>query len=47
MVRHAAALVDNVAYSSDFRCECLDVLNELVAGLKDAAAPDDEGEDAE
>lgn len=33
LVSHTAELVDNDLFNSDFRCDCLDVLNELVAGL--------------
>jgi hypothetical protein len=41
LVKHAAELTDCDLYSADFRLSCLDVLNELLDGLKRAAEDDE------
>jgi hypothetical protein len=42
LAKHWAALTDNALYSSDFRLDCFDVLNEILARLKQAAEDEDE-----
>lgn len=46
MARQAAALVDNTGYSTDFRLESEQVLDEIIEGLRRIAAEEDqEGDD--
>jgi hypothetical protein len=42
IAKHAARLVDDALYSSDFRMDAYDALNEILAGLKAEAEVDEE-----
>jgi hypothetical protein len=40
LAKHAAALVDDALYSSDFRLDCYDALSEILARLKPVEGDD-------
>jgi hypothetical protein len=41
LAKHCAALVDNALYSSDFRLDCYDALNQILTRLKPPEDDDD------
>jgi len=43
LAKHAAKLVDDALFSTDFRLDAYDALNQIPAGLKQAAEDDDDG----
>jgi hypothetical protein len=45
LARQAAAIVDDMLYSTDFRLEAYEALNEIVDGMKESAEEDDDEND--